>query len=436
MRSNAPKVVLAAFLLLLARLLVIGIFGPTSPPRYADTAVYYDVSRNLSTSQAAWVRPGSEFGYRAPAYFAYLAAVFALIPGSTYRSAQSATSMLGVLTCVLVFLVLRRTESEKAGMVAFWVRGLCLSFVFADTFVMSEPLFSALQMAAILVFVLSPPSPGWRYTVPLGILVGLCVLTRESASGYPLIFAGGLFLLGGPVTKKAVRVCLFILAVTLPLLPWLWRNQIVWGSPLPLSLTSGANLYIGNNPTTIGRWQEVPGKPPPEIRPGTHEANDWYRRQAVQYITSHPDRFLTNGFKKIAWFLFPSFNRDPITHIFSGSPRLLLVLSLLSGGMSALLILAGVAGLILAKPGRFWWLSATMIAYYLGLTYVAFGHPRLRDPVDNILVCYVATLLANWPQVRSQLQWRVPMARYRMCALGLVYAFILTNWMVIALGKI
>jgi len=398
--------------------------------------VYYSAAKDLSTSGAAWVRQGSEFGYRAPLYFTYLGGVFTLFPQSGYRTAQVATSLLGVVTCVLLFVVAYRVQGAGAAKVAFWVRGLSLCFLLGDTFVMSEPLFAALQMASILVFVSAPPAPNSRHGLALGFLVGLSMLTRESASGYPLIFAGGLFLLGGPFRKRAATVALFFLAITITLLPWMWRNQIVWGRPLPLTLTSGPNLHIGNNPATTGHWQRLPESLPAYIRPGTPEANRWHTEKAIQYITSHPGRFIANGFKKVAWLVFPSFHRDPLMNIYSGRSALLKLMSVLSGGMSAVLILIGIAGFILSKPDRFWWLSGTMFAYYLGITYVAFGHPRLRDPLDHILICYVAAFVANWRNMRLQLQWRSPTALYKMCILGLVYGFIISNWVVTALGKV
>jgi len=420
---------------LAVRLSLIGLFGPSSAPTRDDTSVYYSVSKALTESGHAWVQPGSEFGYRAPLYFIYLAGVFSVFRETGYRFAQVATSVLGAVTCVLLFKVLLTVAGRREGWVAFCAYGLLPFFVLGDTFVMSEPLFGALLVGAVLAFLSPQLERDWKRPMLLGFLVGLCMLTREGAVGYPLIFGSGMVLIKGPVVNKVRGMLLFLCGLTLMLLPWMWRNQVVWGHALPLSYTSGPNLYIGNNPKTTGKWVAMTENAPPNIKFGGPEASKWCAGKAVEFIRANPGQFMTNGFKKLAWLTFPSFDRDFLKLIYRGPSRLLNAMSVMSGAASAAFLLCAVTGFVLKKADRLWWLTCGLIAYHLSITFVAIGSPRLRFPLEVILIPFASAFAVGWGRVFRARHPGFVFKGSRTCALILAIGILLCNWAYIALLK-
>ncbi len=387
----------AAALGMLLRILLIAALGPDAPPpRANDHLVYYEAARELAGSAEAWVRPIGPFGYRAPLYFVYLSGLFALDDGMSYRAAQAATALLGVLTAIVMFAVGRRIGGTRA---AWWSLGLRLflpSFVVADTFVMSEPLFSLALMSSLLAFLALLERPAsWGAALGLGAALGAALLTRESASLLPLVLVFAVWGIGGTTRERLVRTGGFLLALGMVLLPWAARNHHVWGKPLPLAHTAGVNLYIGNNPAATGHWGEFDPVAPPEIRIGTPEANAWFAQAAARFILEDPARFVASGMKKLAWFLFPVFHRDTMATLYLGHPQAVTWLSLACGATSAVLLLLGTAAIIRAARTRFWWTIVAIVLYQAAIVFVAFGSPRFRDVVDHGLVLFVALMAAE-----------------------------------------
>lgn len=432
---NTQSLAICASLIFLVRLLFIVFLGPTEAPQYADTSVYYSTSKKLATSGQNWIRPGSEFGYRAPLYFVYLAGIYSVSPRLGYRAGQIATSVLAVIVCLIIFRLTDMLEGRSAGWIALALRAFLPFFVVADTFVMSEPLFAVLLMAALFVFLSLKRGADWKHATLLGALIGLCLLTRESATLYPLIFGGGILLLGGAFRFKIVNLLLFSLALVIGLAPWMWRNEIVWGSPLPISQTAGINLYMGNNPDATGTWSAFRTVAPPGIRIGTPQGNSWYGQQAIRFIADHPCRFVVNGLKKTAWLLFPSFSRDEMTHICRAPPNLVSALSLLCGSASGLLLVCGAAGFIFRKRDRFWWIAAALIFYHVGLAFVAIGASRFRDPVDHILTVLAASLVVNWRSTWLELRTQRASIVRRSFALATILVLVVSAWCAVAFMK-
>lgn len=424
-RGRHPLVTVAllaglGFLLRIALIVALGSDLP--PPRANDHLVYYEAAQRLAGSAEAWVRPVGQFGYRAPLYFVYLAGLFAIDDGVGYRGAQVATALLGVLTAVVMFFAGRRLAGPRAG---WWSLGLRLflpSFVVADTFVMSEPLFSLALVSSILAFLaLSANSASIGAALGLGIALGAAVLTRESASPLPIVFAVAVWAIGGTARQRLVRSGWFLLALALALLPWAARNYQVWGKPLPVAHTAGINLYIGNNPEATGHWGTFAPVAPPEIEIGTPEASAWFARAAVRFILDDPGRFVVNGLKKTAWFLFPVFHRDSMATLYIGHPRAVTWLSLACGLSSAALLLLGAVALLRAAATPFWWTFLAIVATQAAIVFVAFGSPRFRDVVDHGLILFIASMLAGTSPVPAK-------SRGRTAVLALSALAILAAW--------
>lgn len=429
---STKKLLLSAVVLLVIRVALI-VWGGQHDAPGGDQLAFYSGSQQLAHSSTEWLKGGAEFGYRAPMYFVYLSGIFSLVPGATFLTGQIATALIGVLNCVLMFALIRNLTGDAGGKLGFWLRGLLPSYVVADTFVMSEALFATFLLAALLVISLKPNYPDSRQALVLGCLIACCLLTREVAIVYPIVFGGYLVIASGSRQEGIRYVALFAVALAITLTPWMWRNVIVWGQPLPISYTSGVNLHIGNNPQATGKWVRFSGEAEdPSLGFGTPQSDAWHRKEALRYVQENPIHFFQLGFKKLAWFLWPRFEREEIKELYKLPMRQATLLSGLIGGLSAGVMIVGISGFVLARRDWFWWVSAILITYTIFVIFVVYGSPRYRDAVDYLLVVFAAKVITRWRSLWMELRTSGSLAQKQLLILVPVLVYILVNWIWIA----
>ncbi|CBK42558.1 putative Glycosyl transferase, family 39 [Nitrospira defluvii] len=424
--------VLGAIALFLIRIALIAWGGQHEAPG-GDQLAFYSGSQQLVHSSAEWLKGGGEFGYRAPMYFVYLSGVLSLVPGATFLTGQIATALIGVLNCVLMFVLIRNLSGEAGARLGFWLRGLLPSYVVADTFVMSEPLFATFLLCSLVIISFKPNCPDSRQALALGVLIACCLLTREVAIVYPLIFGGYLIMTSASRHDGLRHVAVFVMMLLITLTPWMWRNVIVWGQPLPISYTSGVNLHIGNNPEATGKWVRFSAESEvASLGFGTPQSDAWHRKEALKYIQEDPVHFLRLGFKKVAWFLWPRFEREEIKELYKLPARQATLLSGLLGVLSAGVVVLGIAGFVFGKRDWFWWIGLALIAYTIFVTFVVYGSPRYRDAVDYLLLVFAANAITRWRSLLVEVRTSGSLARKQLFILAPVLSYILINWMWIA----
>ncbi|MFH1279166.1 MAG: glycosyltransferase family 39 protein [Candidatus Eisenbacteria bacterium] len=420
----------AAFLLI--RIAVVLLFGRAEPPPSGDLMVYFQTARELAGSGSAWLRPGGEFGYRAPLFFVYLAGLFRAYPEAPYKAAQIYSALPGVLASLLLFRIADRIGGRRAAWIAFGIRGLLPPFVILDTFVLTEGLFSLLLFGAVLLALRSSERPSYGDAAALGAVAGAATLARDSALLFPFLF-GLLVFLGFRGRRRApAGLAAYGAALVLVISPWMIRNASVWGEPLPIAQTSGVNLHIGNNPETTGKHMDLPTRAPDGLRWGSPDYRRWHSRQARAFIRENPGAFVRNGFKKVSWLLFPSFHRDFLRTAYAMPGAMNRIVTLFSGTSSAIWILISLAGFVLARRSIYWWIALVLALYIVGGTAVAHGHPRYRDPIDQILIPYGSLLIAD---PRSFGRALLRGSRLRAGLLVLLALLILLAWAWVGLRK-
>lgn len=424
----------SAILVFLMRIMLI-VWGEQHEAPGGDQLAFYSGAQKLAHSWDEWFTGGGEFGYRAPLYFVYLSGVFAFVPGTTFLTGQLATALIGVLNCILTYILVRSITGAGSAKVAFWLRGVLPSWVAADTFVMSEPFFATFLLFALVVISQKPYSPDRRQALLLGFLTACCLLTREVAIFYPIVFGGYLYMVSTSWRDACKYIAWFAVALVLTLTPWMGRNVIVWGQPLPLSYTSGVNLHIGNNPDATGKWVSFPTES--EVVAGgfgTPRSDAWHRTEAIKYIRDNPFQTFQLGFKKVAWFLWPRFEREELTELYKLPPRQATFIASVLGLLSGAMLLLGIAGFVFGKRNWFWWLSLTLIGYTIAVTFVVYGSPRYRDAVDCLLLVYAATVVMQWHSLWEEIKIKGTVARRQLRILAPIVSYILANWIWIALN--
>jgi hypothetical protein len=258
-------------------------------PKPEDTAYYVQVARNLvegrglvadalwsfQTPPLVFPRPAFEVWLPLPTF---LAAVPMAILGPSFGSAQIASILVGAVVPVLAWrlaadvAVARHLPAGRARTLALGT-GLTtaayLPLILHSALPDSTMPFAVLALGACLVMSRIGRDPrdlplGDLRVIGLGTLIGLAALTRNEAIWLGLAWAVVAWRI--PAIPRAVRARAIAVAGVAALVvfaPWMLRDWIVFGSPLPgqaaanaLSV-SGFDIFAWNDPPTLTRYLAV-----------------------------------------------------------------------------------------------------------------------------------------------------------------------------------
>ena len=255
-------------------------------PQPEDTAYYFGVARNLLegnglTSGAIWSYGTPPLSFPRPAFEVWLplptllAAIPMAILGSTFEAAKVSPVLVGSIVPVLAWrlgadaAIERRLSHGRVRVLALGAgltSAVYLPLVLHSTLPDSTMPFAVLALAACLLIPRLLGDAGrLRLTdvrlVGLGVLIGLAALTRNEA-----VFIGFVWLVAVlriPVLDRRRKAQLIAVPAVVGLLffaPWMVRDWIEFGNPLPgqalsnaLSVT-GFDIFAWNDPPTMSRY--------------------------------------------------------------------------------------------------------------------------------------------------------------------------------------
>lgn len=436
--GTLAPVFIACLLGIALRLLLISL-TPAGGTAAGDLLIYHQAALELLTGSDAWLLPQSSFGYRAPLYFVYLAAVYALADEPTYHLGQLANLVLVLGLLVLLYRVTAAAFGRRVATATVVLRSLLPTFVVTDVFILSEPLFDLFLLCAIWFLLalrsVDPRSANWFW---MGFFLGCAILVREFAQGLLLILIVGMVihLRRDPVAWK--RLTWLVLGLLLILTPWIVRNTVVWGRLTPLALTSGANFHVGNHPDASGAFvspRHPDHVPPPPLAFGTPETDQWHRTRALQYIRENPGRFVALLPYKLGYLVWPRFLHGELMTwgFFPTLPRPVgLSLVILSGLTTAALWILGIIGLIFRPLDRYGVTVVALLAYTALVVMASFGSPRFAEPILLLLLPFTIYALMESPALQRSLRQR---SRRLLTAVGSL-SVLGVLWSLILVGKL
>ncbi len=255
-------------------------------PTPEDTAYYVSVARNLVdghglVSNALWSYGTPPLQFPRDAFEVwlplptFLAAVPMVLFGTGFHAAQVSDVLIGALVPVLAWRLAADVAEERAMPTG---RARTLAVGTGLTVIVSLPLllfgvlpdsttpFTVLALGACLLMVRIARDPrrarpGDRRLLALGILFGLAALTRNEFLWLGLVWV--VVAWRAPFTGRSERIRLIVapaLVGFVILAPWLVRDWIVFGNPLPgqaatnaLSVT-GFDIFAWQDPPTLSRY--------------------------------------------------------------------------------------------------------------------------------------------------------------------------------------
>jgi 4-amino-4-deoxy-L-arabinose transferase-like glycosyltransferase len=232
------------------------LYAARPPVGLHDPSFYLVYGERIADGFGYTLPSGEPTAYYPVGYPAFLAGVFWLfgwtgLPG--HDLAAWANVGLGVATVALAFALGRRLFDVRTGLVAAGVVGVLPNLVLHTAVALTETLFIALVLAAVLVLV-SADEPSRGRLLAFGLLTGLSAEVRPvSLLFLPAVAVVWLACRRG-WRRSAVDVAVASAAVAVVLVPWTLRNADVMGSPIVLGANVGDNLCIGNHPDATGAF--------------------------------------------------------------------------------------------------------------------------------------------------------------------------------------
>ena len=415
---------------------------------YAARAEALLDGRGYLGSYQSWVRhPGWKLmelpqypgAYQPPGYPTFMAVVMALT-GRSLLAVKGVQCLLSAASCVLVFALGRRWFGERVGRLAAWGCALYPNLIAYSHLLWSETLFIFELLLLLWLLFGTPagrlPSPG--RAVAAGIVLAAASLTRGTLLYFAPVLGVWLWLLADgetgaprrplspwrPALGRAALVGVVALAA---IAPWSWRNHRVPEGFVLIDTNAPYNLWRGNAEGAL-LARDLPGVPhyswPFESLPLHPVASldgralierfraeqryteptdlaiaSYANRAAWRAIQADPARALRNAGTKWVdmWnptsFLLRHYELGaygPVSDFTRGGVSVAAVATY--GVVCSLALVGAVRG----RSDRRVWLILVFVAYFSGVSMLAFGLTRFRLPLIPLLMLLAAFGVGQW----------------------------------------
>jgi Dolichyl-phosphate-mannose-protein mannosyltransferase len=377
-----------------------------------DAGIYNTLALNLLHQHCYCLLPDHLTAYRPPFWPLVIAVIYTLA-GEHTSFVRMLGATLGTGTCVLVYVIARDLFGRRIALVTGMLAAVYAGLFIWDGWLYSESLYILLQVVFLFSLIRMQRDHRRRWIVLCGVALGLAALTRPT--GMTLL---GLLVLWvvlvvafrlAPwrrIIASAVVAALLALAIMTPWTLYTARktHSLLPPSNLSKTLAGSYNDMVARHGDLIyGLWWLSPSLDS-DFHDHTAADEQALAQRAFTWIKAHPDetRALLWAHLTHMWTpYFKAFDGHPFDQ-FPNRPATVFVRDGLLPPMSHAVFLLATLGLIVTWRRR--WRRLLPVYLAVGLTIlenVAFyGAPRLRAPIEPLLVLLVGGLL--WAVVSSR----------------------------------
>ncbi|MBN2571017.1 MAG: glycosyltransferase family 39 protein [Ignavibacteriales bacterium] len=202
---------------------------------------------------------------------------------------------LSLMIVVFLYKLVLEIFDNRTALIAVLIYAILPEFIFSVSSITPTIIFHLLITIILLRLYIQEKSKNTGYFIP--ILIALLIYFRVEFFVYLFILM--FYFL---IKKKFKIIFIYSTIIFILVLPWVIRNFIIFDNLIPLTTSSGLNLYRGNNSIMIGSWgdenihAEILSLP----RNDKFEVyfNKLYSDKAISYIKSNPIEFAKNIFIK------------------------------------------------------------------------------------------------------------------------------------------
>ncbi len=392
-----------AFSLRIGNLLEMRANSPFFDMPTTDSQIYDNLAQTLAEGE--WL--GTEvFNYN-PLYPYFLGLLYSLF-GHSYLMVKLVQTILGVASCLLVYLIGQRLFNRRVGLVAAAMAACFGPFIFYEELLLATALTGFLLVSTVLLLLRAGERPTVIRCILAGLLLGVSFVSRPTL--LPVIAFGWLLFTLRKERKRRIasRLAILTLFASLMVLPVTIRNYVVGDDLVLISAHTGHTFFLGNHAESTGYFNipsEIPrtlvddpigqkewfssaaeediGRP---LKPS--EVSQYWSHRTVQWITAHPTDWLALMGKKVIRLLNDYEASDNQNYYFSSSFSRVLRLPLLEiGGVLPLALL----GMFMARRSfRKLSLVYLFIAAYTVGVLLFFVNSRYRLPMVPFLMIFAA----------------------------------------------
>jgi 4-amino-4-deoxy-L-arabinose transferase-like glycosyltransferase len=354
-----------------------------------DPDAYRRIARSVAARGEYALAPGRLTALRPPGY------VLAVL-GSSSRSDPDygliGLHMAASLAAVgATYALARRFAGPPAAYAAAALVAVDPTLIRQSAVAMSETTFTALFAAALAAFLWGDGKPVGR-SVAAGVFLGLGALTRPIAVACWLAVG-----VAGAAARRTGPWLVATLVAALVYLPWPIRNYLALDEAVATTTHGGYTLWLGMNPEYYREVVAGPHAVWPEASfadwtrenaaatagMNEFEADAYYRKQAVDWMLSHPTEAARSALHHVGSLWTPLPHLGPLWQRWGVA------------AYYALLYTAAAAGTV---RGRAWrWPGSALLACLAGATLVHaayWSNVRMRAPLTPALAVLAALAFA------------------------------------------
>lgn len=370
-----------------------------TPPLRSDSLTYHKLAMSILSGEYA--RDGNPTAFVVPGYPLFLAGIYALF-GSGETAVRIVQSVLDVATALLFYLICRKIFDKRNAFIALVIFAFFPSNILYTQAILTETLFGLVSML-FLLFVYGdevqkrPFVSGFFFSSALLIRTSflLCIVPVA----FYLFRSMGSFSETAGTRKIAGKALMFTAGALLVLTPWLIRNKITIGEYV-LSTQGGSTLWEGSNPRATGTWNKEAADANPLFEEKDElKADREFRKQALQFMSENPVKFIELGFRKIG-YLFSS-ERMAVLYFAEAQPGTgsteaysrtnPIILALVNVPYFAVILL-GLWGILIPMKKRS--LTAGLVLAWIATVFMFVGLPRYHYVLIPFFVIGTVNLLS------------------------------------------
>jgi 4-amino-4-deoxy-L-arabinose transferase-like glycosyltransferase len=273
--------------------------------RFFNEAVEFSQTGKFLNGVSAWEMPATAIFYG----FLYTIVESKETLIVLVRVIQSLLMIFGGWMVFNISLLIFKKES--VAFISFFIYLSYPFFIFYQGMLLSETLFIYFLLTSFY-FLYKWKEEGFlfdRYFYLTNIFFILCIYTKATLIFLPPILVTILFFAISKKTKCAIKIFILSSLVFILLMsPWWIRNYQIFNEFIPFTTSSGANLYLGNNPNNklggVDWGVDVERDIVDEISliKGESDRNKAYTKRALSYIENNPLVFVEHVWLKFKRF--------------------------------------------------------------------------------------------------------------------------------------
>jgi 4-amino-4-deoxy-L-arabinose transferase-like glycosyltransferase len=219
-------------------------------PTINDMGVYDQLATNLLSGKGYISQLEPHFrSWRAPGYPFFLLVVY-FIFGHHALPVLLLQSLLGALTCALIYLIGQEIFNRRIGIIAGLICAVDPEMIHWTAKMLTETLFIFLLTLLVLLCVRLTQSRPVFLIVGAGLVLGYATLVRPNILLLiPFLILYFLFFVEGSIQKRIIWASVLLIVCALVVSPWTVRNYLIHGQFVPVSSIGGVSLFVSIPPS-------------------------------------------------------------------------------------------------------------------------------------------------------------------------------------------